>query len=208
MKKTKRKLDVIVVILAVFLSTLAFRYLANRTRQKSAVLPVAAQFIPTPTPTVIFLPVRVDSPDGTRTLTMKFQENIKTTTYSFFASEKPDNQAKLITTKIATPQDSFSIPDNTWSPDNKYVFVTKRTPTEKNYFVFPASDTVQDNNLENTEVNALFSQNYPQYNLTEITGWAAPNLLIMNTTADGGERGPSFWFDISSQTFIQLGTLF
>ncbi|OGK11473.1 hypothetical protein A2954_06385 [Candidatus Roizmanbacteria bacterium RIFCSPLOWO2_01_FULL_37_12] len=82
------------------------------------------------------------------------------------------------------------------------------TPEKKSYFVLPASDSLPDSDLENIDVNDLFSQNYPQYALTEITGWAAPNLLILNTTAEGGERGPSFWFDISAQTFIQLGTLF
>ena len=209
MNIAKRKSGIIVVIIsAVTLSILVYQYFVYRTRQEPTISPVTALSIPTPTPTVIFLPVSVDSPDGTRTLTMKYQENNTTATYSFFASEKPENLEKLIATKTVPALYTFSIPDNTWSPDNKYAFVTESTPTKKSYFIFPASESLPENNLQNTDVHALFSQKYPQYILTDITGWVAPNLLIMNTTADGGERGPSFWFDITTQVFIQLGTLF
>ena len=198
----------IVIIFALFLSLLVFQYLSYKARQEPTISSVAALSIPTPTPTVLSLPVSVDSPDGTRTLTMKYQEKNTTTTYSFYASEKPDNQEKLIATKIVPSQHTFSIPDNTWSPDNKYAFIRERTGTESHYFVLPASDSLPQNDLQNTDVQALFSQKYPQFILTDITGWAAPNLLIVNTTTDSGERGPSFWFNIASQTFIQLGALF
>lgn len=209
MNDLKLKLQtVIVIISAVFLSILSYQYLTDRTRQESAAWRVAALSVPTPTPTVVFLPVSVDSPDGTRTLTMRYQGNNATATYSFFASEKPANQEKLIATKIVPALHKFSLPDNAWSPDNKYAFIRERTATQSSYFVLPASDSPPEDNLENTDVYELFLQNYPQYILADITGWAAPDLLIINTTAAGAERGPSFWFDIATQTFIQLGALF
>lgn len=199
---------VIFIILAIFLSIVSYKYLTDKSSKESAALRVTALSIPTPISTVIFVPVRVESPDGTRTLTMKKQKNNTTATYSFFASKKPGNQEKLIAAKIVSSSHSFSIPDNTWSPDNKYAFVMERTPSQKSYFVLPASDSLPQSDLQNTDVYVLFSQKYSQYILTDITGWAAPNLLIMNTNNETGERGPSFWFDITTQSFIQLSSNF
>ena len=198
----------IVIIFALFLSLLVFQYLSYRTRQAPTISPVAALALPTPTSTVLSLPVSVDSPDGTRTLTMKYQGNGSTVTYSFFATQKSANQEELIAVKIVPALHTFSIPDNAWSPDNQYAFIKERTATESSYFVLPASDSPPQNDLQNTDVQALFLQKYPQFILTDITGWAAPNLLIVNTSTVTGERGPSFWFDITSQTFIQLSALF
>lgn len=209
MNGSKLKLTTLIfIMLAVFLSFLSYRYLTNRVRRESAILNVAALSVATPTPAEIFLPVSVDSPDGSRTLVMKLQKNNTVAAYSFFASEKSRDREKLIAAKTVSPSRSFSIPDNTWSPDNKYAFIKESSPVTDSYFVLPASDSLPQTDLLNTDIQALFSQKYPQYNLTEITGWADPYLLILNTTGAGGERGPSFWFDITSLTFIQLDTRF
>jgi hypothetical protein len=52
------------------------------------------------------------------------------------------------------------------------------------------------------EISELFYAKYSEYKITDITGWAAPNLLIVNTDDVNSEEGPSFWFDVSSKTFI------
>ena len=62
--------------------------------------------------------------------------------------------------------------------------------------------------LQNTEVFALFSAKYPDLKVTDVTGWASNNLLVINTDKVSGEVGPSFWFELPSQGFIQLSERF
>ena len=54
----------------------------------------------------------------------------------------------------------------------------------------------------------LFAQKYADYKITDVTGWAAPTLLVVNTDKLDGTVGPSFWFDVASLSFTRLSTRF
>jgi len=56
-------------------------------------------------------------------------------------------------------------------------------------------------------IKNLFLSKYPEFKIEDITGWAAVNLLLVNVKSQTGEK-ISFWFDVTSQTFIRLGTYF
>ncbi len=133
----------------------------------------------------------VNSPDGKVTLTMKKITNKNSVTFSFFT----DN---LIYSKVATGNDNFSVPFNTWSPDNKYVFIKEDLENEANYLVFPGEINVTN----------LFKEKLPDSKLGEVTGWAAPNLLIVNTNMVDGKIGASYWFDINTKNFTRLSNKF
>lgn len=169
-------------------------------------------FFSTPTPTVTPpLPVQIttsDSPDGIKTLTMKKQQVKNLIKYSFFVSDKSNTEEQFIFGKEEYSSQSLSIPYNSWSPDNIYVFLKESTPTVNNYYVLFTSGKSFSDNSQYVNIQDLFTQKVPHYTLEDVTGWAAPNLLIVNTKTDQGKQGPSFWFELPSQSFIQLGTLF
>jgi len=166
---------------------------------------------PTPTPTVIVPePVEtelMDSPDGTKTLTMERQKTGNRVKYSFFTSSDSKERYIIYTKTLGTLQ-RFSIPFNTWSPDNTYFFVKESTPARNNYYVFLASGEKFSNDAPYLDIQPLFEDKVNGYVITDVTGWAAPTLLIVNTQKQDGEEKMSFWFDITSQSFIRLGTYF
>lgn len=167
---------------------------------------------PTSTPIIIIPgPIQttsMDSPDGTRTLTMEKQQIKDYVKYSFFTSIKSETAKQIIFGKEEISSQNLSIPYNTWSPDNVYVFLKEFTPTINNYYVFYTSGNNFPDNSQFLNIQTLFAQKVSGYIIEDVTGWAAPNLLIVNTKANEGGNKVSFWFDVTSQSFIQLGTYF
>lgn len=148
------------------------------------------------------------SPDGTKVLTVKKQRNKENTSYSYYVSNKPEDLGSLVFEKKINTGFEMSLPYNTWSPDNTYIFLKETTPITVNYYLIDATKQQDPKDFDIVNIQDLFLQKLPEYSLTDITGWAAPNLLILNTQTSRGEQGPSFWFEVPSQSFIQLSTLF
>lgn len=145
----------------------------NKTNQ-----PVFSASIP-----VVITPVQteafnyMDSPDGTMTL--------KLISNSLFVSSKSDGQERQIYKNEEINSHNLEIPFNTWSPDNVYIFLKEKTPSINNYLVFQSSGNLFSNNLPYMSIQELFKINVPNYSITDVTGWAAPNLLIINTKLIG-----------------------
>jgi hypothetical protein len=166
----------------------------------------------TPNPTM-FTPGPVqeksmDSPDGMETLTMESQEFEEYVRYTFFRSVEPEIEKQKIFTKDEEPSQNLSIPYNTWSPDNMFVFIKESGSPQDTYYVFFANGEKFLNGSSYLDMQKLFAEQVSGFTITEVTGWAAPNLLLVNTKTDDGEDKVSFWFDVPSQSFIQLGTYF
>lgn len=128
------------------------------------------------------------SPDGQKTLVMKWEKQGGETTYSFYSG------SQLLLTKITSGQ--MLIPYNAWSVDNKHIFLKEEVNGQINFYVAPGNINVSDK----------FKEKFPDYTLQDMTGWAAENLLIVN--ANDGKNDVSFWFDLTSQTFITLSNRF
>ena len=58
------------------------------------------------------------------------------------------------------------------------------------------------------EFTKLFESEYPEYIITEVTGWGGINLIVFNTDKVEGGIGPSFWYDVASRSFIRLSNRF
>lgn len=162
---------------------------------------VAAPISITPTP-VIQTASEISS-DGTMQITMKTESNRNfTNTYSFSVSLKSDNnQSQLIFSKTVDAGTSFSIPFNTFSPQNKYLFLKQDDKDKTRYLVFNSSGKPFADGQEYLDITPLFEKHSPDLTLKNVTGWASETLLILQTS------GPSFWFEIPSH-FIQLSTKF
>lgn len=151
------------------------------------------------------------SPDGNETLIMKINYGIKTSakTYSFFLSQKTNRGSSNLPffyETVVNPT-AFSIPFNSFSPDGKYFFLQKNTPRKTRYLVFRSSGR-PFGNKRYLDVSALFEKYTSNYILHRATGWASDTLLILETQNKRGNPGTSFWFDVTTQSFIPLATRF
>jgi hypothetical protein len=197
----KTLLIIILVAIAGFLA-------ANVFLNKSGNPSVSQSQQPMPSPQAEIPPVEasqltsVDSPDGTQTISMKTSKESGMTTYSF------TNGGKEIFTDTVDPSISFSIPENTFSPDNKYVFLKETGGGGSSFFALTASGDSSTQNNQTANITSLFAAKYPNLKIQDTTGWGGINLIVFNTLNTDGSRGPSFWFEMPSHAIIQLANRF
>jgi hypothetical protein len=89
-----------------------------------------------------------------------------------------------------------------------YFFLKEKTPHEEDYLVFRSSGELFSDDARALSVQQLFREKVKGYTIEDVTGWADPTLLVVNTKTVDGDTKVSFWFDVPNQTFIQLGTYF
>lgn len=141
--------------------------------------------------------------DGSMTLELKrtFDSGSGMQTYSYIVSGSPTP----IFTKTVGTRNSMSIPVNSWSPENKYVFIEEiNEQGEKNYLVLKADGEPIIRDQQYFDVRELFAAKKTKYILDEVTGWASPTLLILTTKKDEDTSGLSYWLEIPSKAILQL----
>ncbi len=141
----------------------------------------------------------VRSLEGDKKLQMSAKENLDgTIKYSFSI---PDSSGKnlVLFVKTVGKGASMALPQNSWSPNSKYVFIEDRNVGFIDYLVFKTNGEPFLNGEKYLNVTTLFNAKVKDYNLKVITGWDDPLLLRVLTV-----KGPPFWFEIPSQSFIQL----
>jgi hypothetical protein len=146
-------------------------------------------FQPTPIPQTTF--ISQSSPDGKENLNMSTQIINSMATYSFTSN-------KINFTRIDNEDVKVTIPFNTWSNDNKSVFIKEDLGETANYWIYPVGINLTD----------FFKEKLPDLKLTDVTGWAAPNLLIVNTNKSNNDKASTYWFDTVNHNFIQLSNRF
>lgn len=209
----KRELELFLFILftgAISIMLLAHKNSASALHFVSPKLPIflTAPVPPVVSPTPSLQIISVDSPDSSKSLILKKQAiSQKTTRYSFSILTKSTNSDQFLFMRDVVPGQSYVLPANAWSPDNSYVFIKETTPHITNYYVLSVNDNSLAMGENKVNIQELFIQKYPNYIITDVTGWAAPNLIIVNTTTNTGAF-LSFWFDIPSKSFIPLATQF
>lgn len=165
--------------------------------------------IPTATPAPIMETFSQISPDGTKMVTMKSVTNKDISkTYTFTTSDSDNTNQQSIYTTILPSNESLSIPFNTWSPDNKYVFLQHNMPSGSEAIVMNANGQPIVEGEQYFNVTTLFAGKSTGNVYQETTGWASETLLIVNTTRQEGTKGPSYWFEVPSKAIIQLSTEF
>lgn len=203
-----KTLFIVFVIIAIGLGIILLR-------QRSVSISGLAFFSTSPTPllvpTIAFIPDsssdHMDSPDGTKTLTIDGFYREDATEYSIsITSAETQSRERIFTTVDFS--DKVTIPYNTWSPDNKFFFLKETTPTKTNYYVFRVSSEAFSDGSQYLDVQKFFTQKYDNFEITDVTGWAGINLLLVNAKAIGGEEKASFWFEVNRQRFTRLSTYF
>ena len=147
----------------------------------------------------------VHSPDGEMNLIMRATANNSEITYTFSVEDKDKKGKKTIFTKSLSQEFSMSLPPNSWSPDNKYVFIKQTSPQSfSDYFVFKADGEPFAGGEEYISVVPAFNSKVTNYTLSEVTGWDSPSLLHIFTDNGNNEQGPSYWFGIPGGWTSQL----
>lgn len=143
----------------------------------------------------------VTSIDATETLTMKMSTKEKTVTYSFTVNK---SDQPLFTQTFEGENYSLGLPDNSWSPNEKYIFIEKNGDGVRNALVFKVDGAPFPNGEKFLDVYSLFLQRNLPYTFVGATGWADYSLLMIETVKADGSRGPKFWFEVPNGAFIQL----
>ena len=190
-------------ILILIITLLAFFVTGELNNKKSKTIKTSAAS-PVITPIEVETTNSMDSPDGTRILTIEKKDNF----YTIFVTSNLDDKKVQIFKKEKINSSQLEIPYNTWSPDNVYFFLKEKNAAIDNYLVFQSSGEIFLNNLSYLSIQEPFKLNAPDYTIEEVTGWAAPNLIVVNTKQNDFDNKSSFWYEVPSQAFIQLGTYF
>jgi len=150
----------------------------------------------------------VGSPDGKWALKMKGEKGKENVVYVFSILSSSDGSQKEIFRKTVPTTSIMSIPVNTFSPDDKYIFLKEMGVGGTGYLVFSVSGAPLVKDTLTVEISGLFADKYPDYKITDVTGWGGVNLIVINTDKSDGSLGSSFWFDVASRSFIKLSTRF
>lgn len=149
------------------------------------------------------------SPDGTRIIKLTATTNKDTSvTYTFITSDSTNQNQQSIYATTLPNTESISIPFNTWSPDDKYVFIEHNMTNGSEALVMKADGKPIAEGEQYFNVTTLFTAKNTRDVYQETTGWASETLLIINTTGQDGSKSSSYWFEVPSKAIIQLSTEF
>lgn len=189
-----QKGNVSIVVLIVILTVVGV-FIAQKPQQtgSSSVSPISA---------LASVPkeAEVKNLDGSRKLIMQEEKSNEGTTYTFFVSDGDGNNRRVLFSKTGG---AMSIPPNSWAPDNTYVFIKQTEPTTT-FFVFKVSGESFAAGDQYLDVASLFATKQPELVFKEVTGWDGVGLIHVTSTTAQGAKGPSFWFDVASKSFLQL----
>lgn len=177
--------------------------------QKTANLsPVSKATNPSPFPNPTIDTAEHPSPDGEVALIIQTKRTSTTEIeHQLFVKKVNDGTQQQVFRQVVPSSSTLEAPFNSWSPDKKYFYIEHHQSGD-HYWVFKASGEKFEEE-EFIDVNSYFAERTIPYNLNKVTGWAAPNLLLVTTTEIGSdEEGPSYWFDVTRQNFTRLSTRF
>jgi len=203
----RQSLEIFIIILLGTALSFFVTVQRNNTSGRSLFSRAAAPIAQIPVPTEMPAGPQefvMDSPEGSRTLTLEKNGS----TYSLFTSDKAGGQKIQVFQKEEPTSQSLEIPFNTWSTDNKYIFLKETLPEINNYLVFQSSGNLFANDKASVSVQEVFNAKVPNYTIEDVTGWAGNTSLIVNAKSVEGDKKVSFWFEVPSQSFIPLGTYF
>lgn len=148
----------------------------------------------------------VHSPDGTMKIVLdKVFKSQTSIDHIVTVSKITGTDKKVILTKTFGENQTIQLPQNSFSPDNKYIFLKEKDKDMFSFYVYKVSGELFANGKEYTEVIPLFEDKKYELKLSDVTGWDSNTLLHIFTVKENGAAGPSFWFDTENYAFYQLG---
>jgi hypothetical protein len=155
---------------------------------------------PNPSPAPI---LTASSADGEIELKMSQTKKTEAITWTLRVIRNKDEIRRIFWQTM--PVDStLSIPFNSVSPDNKYLFLKQGGSDKTRYIVMTITGEPILFETQTIEFAEKFETDYPEFVITEVTGWGGIDLIVFNTDKAEGGVGPSFWYEIPTRSFIQL----
>ncbi len=148
------------------------------------------------------------APDGAMTLLSENKSLADGSVNQTFSVTIGDKKAVEIYSINSLNNNLIVVPYNTFSPDNKYIFLRTLNLSGDEYIVMRTDGKNILEESKTVPVIESFNQKFQNLVVTDVSGWGGNNLIIVNTDLKEGGIGPSFWFDISNFSFIQLGSRF
>ncbi len=175
-------------------------------------LPVVAPFV-SPTPTATPTPVSKVAnfsqvaPNGLKKVTMTVTTRASDKTYTFTTTnEDGSNSVQIYSVNLPTDE-NMSIPFNTFSPDDKYLFIDHVSSNNTEPLVFRADGQQVGDNSQYFNVKDIFTARTTGNTYDTTTGWASETLLIVNSKTPNSNT-QSYWVEIPSKAVIPLSTEF
>ena len=204
----RNRINVVVIFFAILIAVLAAYIVYKKVTKPAAPSP--------PSPPVVTalvaesdssIPVDVHSPDGKMKVTMEKKTNTdNTSTFSLTVSDVSGGNPINIFKNTLSDGAEMSIPLNSFSPDNRYLFIRESNGSKQNFLVFKSTGEAFSDGNKYIDVVPLFDAKNTGLKLTDVTGWDSNTLLHVFTEDEKGERGPSFWFEIPDGAVIQLAS--
>ncbi len=195
----------VVVLIIIVLVTVAGLDYIHYQNANSAKAPIVTASVAESD--IIQNPVEVHSPDGKMKVVVdKKEQSGGSTLYTFNVSDISGTDSKTIFSKTLPPGQEVSVPENSFSPNNRYLFLKEKDTSGATFLVFKANGEVFQDGQNYIDVVSLFDAKKTGYKLQDVTGWDSDNLLHVFTVKDNGEKGPSFWFEIPDGAVIQLAS--
>lgn len=204
----EKRLKTVLLILFLASAALFYVFFSEVHKEKKVVDYKVPINTPAPVNAMEDDPISVVSPDKKVEISINRVDDKTSTHYSLSVTDKSTNLTKTIFTKTVPPGVVITVPFNTFSPDNKFIFLKEMGDGYSKHFVLSLSgrDIVQGS--QTIDIEPEFAEKYPDFKITDVTGWGGINLIVVNTDKIEGGIGPSFWFDIGSSSFIRLSTRF
>ena len=202
----KRLFKFLILFIVVGLGVIGIITLKSRNQKPKDLPELLAAPVASPTSSTSNV-TKIGSPDGQKTLEMTEKKEGEQTTYTVSVSGV-NGVSNVVFNKTYGAGWSISIPYNAFSPDNKYIFLKVSGKGSTGYVVVNSTGSAINQSNQTVEIIGQFEAKEPNYKITDVTGWAAPTLIVINTNKSDGSIGPSFWFDLSDLSFISLSTRF
>jgi dipeptidyl aminopeptidase/acylaminoacyl peptidase len=187
-------------------------YNNNNLKVKTTYALPSAESIRTPIIAPIFTAkeetISQPSPDGTKKITIvavSAEDSTKTYTLTT-ANGDNSGQIRIYSTTLPDSE-SISVPFNSFSPDNKYLFVIHHKAEINEALVFRTDGEKMTETEQYSKVAETFTAEEIKDSYKETTGWASETLLIVNTTPENDSK-QSYWFEVPGKAIITLSTEF
>jgi len=198
------------VIVGAFFGVFLIAYVRNQPVQfhSNAQEPVANAPTTIPSPTITFQPSTTNdkqiSPDGAHTLLLKTIHNDDlTNTYELSADNGP-----TIYSQTLGANETLTLPFNAWEPQDRYFFIQEKLSSGPQVLVFKGDGTTFGDGEQYLNLTAAYDKLGSSYTYDAATGWAGYDIIVINTKADDGSQGASYWYELPYGTIIPLATKF
>lgn len=181
-------------VLAFLISAALVSFVSVRFNNNTVEIPVVSQVMAEddePTPSAI-------SSDGKYSIGISSSHFGNEYLWDFYIN------GDLVNTETLPQEMLVSLPFNSFSPDNKYYFYSVQSGLDKQYWYGRVDGVGVTEEGITAEITGNFHAQHKDLEISEITGWASPILLIINTVEPSGRAGPSFWFNIKTKSFTRL----